>query len=107
MNGVTDKVLRGRLVDEAKAAVVEAIAQLPEDHQLHQVSNGQLDEYIEEHEAKLMRAQVLDTGTRADGRKCDEIRPITVEAGLLPRAHGSGLFTRGSTQVLSIATLGT
>src|SRR5262249_28753640 len=42
-----------------------------------------------------------------DGRRCDEIRPITVEVGLLPRAHGTGLFTRGSTQALSICTLGT
>ncbi len=54
-----------------------------------------------------MRRKILDQGVRADGRKTDEIRPISTMVGLLPRAHGSGLFTRGETQVLSIATLGT
>jgi polyribonucleotide nucleotidyltransferase len=107
MNGVTNKTVRANLVDEALNAVIEAIAQLPEDSELRTISESKIEALLEEHEAKLMRAQVLDTGTRADGRKCDEIRPITVEAGLLPRAHGSGLFTRGTTQVLSIATLGT
>ena len=54
-----------------------------------------------------MRKLILEQGQRADGRKTDQIRPIRTEVGLLPRAHGSGLFTRGETQVLSIATLGT
>ena len=53
------------------------------------------------------RALILDKGQRADGRAVDEIRPIWSKVNLLPRAHGSGLFTRGETQVLSIATLGT
>ncbi|MBN1137350.1 MAG: polyribonucleotide nucleotidyltransferase [Anaerolineae bacterium] len=54
-----------------------------------------------------LRRRVLDHGQRADGRKTDEVRPIWSQVGILPRAHGSGLFTRGETQVLSIATLGT
>jgi polyribonucleotide nucleotidyltransferase len=58
-------------------------------------------------EYHAMRAQILDKGVRADGRKVDEIRPITVEVGLLPRTHGSALFTRGQTQALGVATLGT
>jgi polyribonucleotide nucleotidyltransferase len=53
------------------------------------------------------RRLILEKGQRADGRKPDEIRPISSQVGLLPRAHGSGLFTRGETQVMSIATLGT
>jgi polyribonucleotide nucleotidyltransferase len=53
------------------------------------------------------RRLILEKGQRADGRKPDEIRPIWSKVGLLPRAHGSGLFTRGETQVISIATLGT
>ncbi|MCL2491757.1 MAG: polyribonucleotide nucleotidyltransferase, partial [Coriobacteriia bacterium] len=57
-------------------------------------------------EKKTMRAMVLDEGERADGRTTTEIRPITVEVGYVPKVHGSGLFTRGQTQVLSIATLG-
>ncbi len=107
MHCITDKATRQALVDEAEAAVVETIAALPEDHQLRQVSSSQLSEYLELHEATLMRSQVLDTGVRADGRKCDEIRPITVQVGVVPRVHGTGLFTRGTTQVLSLATLGT
>ena len=55
----------------------------------------------------VMRRQILEQGQRADGRKADEIRPIWTMVALLPRVHGSGLFTRGETQVLSIATLGT
>jgi len=54
-----------------------------------------------------LRAQVLDTGERVDGRKANEVRAITIEAGLLPRAHGSALFTRGQTQALVAVTLGT
>ncbi len=53
------------------------------------------------------RRLILEKGQRADGRRTDEIRPIWAMTGLLPRAHGSGLFTRGETQVVSIATLGT
>jgi polyribonucleotide nucleotidyltransferase len=53
------------------------------------------------------RKLILEKGQRADGRRTDEIRPIWSKVGLLPRAHGSGLFTRGETQAMSIATLGT
>ncbi len=106
MDGVTDKTVRANLVDEAKEAVVQAIEALPEDHRLR-LEPPKLAAVIEEYEAELMRAQVLETGRRADGRRCDEIRPITVEVGVLARTHGSGLFTRGTTQVLSVCTLGT
>ncbi len=55
---------------------------------------------------KQVRQAILTTGQRPDGRKTDEIRPLSSEVGLIPRAHGSGLFTRGQTQVLTVATLG-
>ncbi len=55
---------------------------------------------------KTVRELVLEEGIRMDGRDLDTIRPISVEVGLLPRAHGSGLFTRGQTQALTVATLG-
>lgn len=55
---------------------------------------------------KQVRAGILERNERPDGRKIEEVRPITVEVGLLPRTHGSGLFTRGQTQALTIATLG-
>jgi polyribonucleotide nucleotidyltransferase len=106
MDSVTVKQVRQTHIDAAKKAVVDAIAELSEDHPLKAVSSSVLAEALEYYEADLMRAKVLDTGVRADGRRCDEIRPITVECGILPRTHGTGLFTRGTTQVLSIATLG-
>lgn len=57
-------------------------------------------------EKHAMRAMVIETGERADGRTSTEIRPLYIKAGYLPRVHGSGLFQRGQTQALSIATLG-
>ncbi len=60
-----------------------------------------------EAEKKVVRERILNEGKRPDGRKPTEIRPIWCEVGFSPRAHGSGLFTRGETQVLTLATLGT
>ena len=57
-------------------------------------------------EKRHVRTQILEKGVRPDGRDLVTIRPISCAVGLLPRTHGSGLFTRGQTQVLSIATLG-
>ena len=62
---------------------------------------------LEEIEYRVMRAQVLEKGERVDGRDLDTIRPITIEVGVLPRTHGSALFTRGETQALVSVTLGT
>ena len=61
-----------------------------------------LDNIVKEEVRRL----ILEEGIRPDNRKVDEIRPITSEVGLLPRTHGSGLFKRGQTQVLTVATLG-
>jgi len=58
-------------------------------------------------ERNLLRGMILDEGVRADGRSTDQIRPITIEVGTLPRTHGSCLFTRGETQALVVTTLGT
>ncbi|MBF8298958.1 MAG: polyribonucleotide nucleotidyltransferase, partial [Dehalococcoidia bacterium] len=72
-------------------------------------SQGKLGEVAEIFDAylkKVVRETIVHRGIRPDGRTTKEIRPITCEVGLLPRTHGSGLFTRGQTQVLSITTLG-
>lgn len=58
-------------------------------------------------EKRIIRAGILEKGFRIDGRKHNEVRPITCEVGILPRVHGSGLFTRGETQAIVTATLGT
>ncbi|MFA7411910.1 MAG: polyribonucleotide nucleotidyltransferase [Tissierellaceae bacterium] len=65
-----------------------------------------IDETIESMLKEEVRRLIIEDGIRPDNRKTDEIRPISTEVGLLPRAHGSGLFTRGQTQALTIATLG-
>ena len=61
---------------------------------------------VKEVKREIVRGMILDEGIRADGRKLDEIRPISIETNLLPRAHGSCLFTRGQTQALAVATRG-
>lgn len=62
---------------------------------------------IHDMEKEVLRSNILDKGTRLDGRSLTEVRPITCEVGLLPRAHGSAVFTRGETQALVVTTLGT
>jgi len=62
---------------------------------------------IHDVESEVLRKRILDEGVRADGRRPDEIRPIVIEVGVLPRTHGSALFQRGETQALAVVTLGT
>ncbi|SHH22717.1 polyribonucleotide nucleotidyltransferase [Thermosipho atlanticus] len=77
-----------------------------EDEEELKIQENLLKELFDEKAKKLMRKIIINEGIRADGRKPDEIRPITCELGLLPRTHGSALFTRGETQSLGIVTLG-
>ncbi|MBE6688767.1 MAG: polyribonucleotide nucleotidyltransferase [Ruminococcaceae bacterium] len=65
-----------------------------------------IDECIYKLQKKIVRRWLLDEGKRVDGRRMDQIRPLAAEVGLFPRVHGSGMFTRGQTQVMTIATLG-
>ena len=67
----------------------------------------EISNYLEDIEYRVMRKQVLERGERVDGRDLDTIRPITIEPGVLPRTHGSAVFTRGQTQALVSVTLGT
>ncbi|NTV45734.1 MAG: polyribonucleotide nucleotidyltransferase [Chlorobiales bacterium] len=71
------------------------------------LSDRAIKEYIHDIEKHVMREMILADGKRLDGRKLHEIRPISIELGLIPRAHGSALFTRGETQALVTLTLGT
>ncbi|MBI3122476.1 MAG: polyribonucleotide nucleotidyltransferase, partial [candidate division NC10 bacterium] len=91
------KARRKVLLDEALAAV----AAEPEGTTL------QVKEIFEELEKQEMRRLILEEGRRADGRSVTQVRPITCEVGVLPRTHGSALFTRGQTQALATTTLGT
>lgn len=105
-----DKHARYTLVGAAKKAVVEALvpADLAKsDPAAAKTLTGQVQASFELLQYNLMREMILSEQIRIDGRDTKTIRPITVEAGLLPRAHGSSLFTRGETQVLAAVTLGT
>lgn len=74
--------------------------------EIYQDSSSQIDECMYRTQKYIVRRWLLDEQKRVDGRKMDEIRPLAAEVSLLPRTHGSGLFTRGQTQVLTVATLG-
>jgi polyribonucleotide nucleotidyltransferase len=88
-------------VDLVKKEVIEALtADFPDNAK-------DIADLVADVEYRALRSQVLDRGERVDGRKPNEVRPISIETGILPRAHGSALFTRGQTQALVAVTLGT
>src|ERR1700691_3776891 len=82
----------------------ELVAEVPEDDA---ASKAKLKEYYEKLRERIFRDQVIDHKRRPDGREFDQIREIWIEVGVLPRAHGSAVFTRGETQALVTTTLGT
>ncbi|MGY6644079.1 MAG: polyribonucleotide nucleotidyltransferase [Salinarimonas sp.] len=99
-----DKQQRYAAIDAAKAKVTEAL--LPEDGE-PRFAPEMVKATFKEVQAKIVRWAILDEGERIDGRDVKTVRPIVSEVGLLPRTHGSALFTRGETQALVVATLGT
>jgi polyribonucleotide nucleotidyltransferase len=98
-------------LDAIKGELAAAIEALADDNsvKLAVAANGKaLGNTYKAVTKKLMRRQIVDDNVRVDGRKLDEVRPISCQVGLLPkRVHGTGLFQRGLTQVMSVATLGT
>ena len=102
---IADKMARHKAVDAAKAKVMAHL--LPEGHENPPYTKLQIGAQFKELEAKIVRWNILDTGKRIDGRDLKTVRPIVAEVGVLPRTHGSALFTRGETQALVVATLGT
>jgi polyribonucleotide nucleotidyltransferase len=81
--------------------------QVIEDLTAENLDAAKAKELLKDLEADIVRNAILDTGLRIDGRDTKTVRPIIAEVGVLPRAHGSSLFTRGETQALAVATLGT
>ena len=103
-----DRNVRDAHLDAIKAELLAAIAALPDEDPVKLVADKKvISATYKELTKKLMRLQVIEQSVRIDGRKLDEVRPIWTEVGVIPRVHGSGLFNRGLTQVLTIATLGT
>ncbi|BCG62973.1 MAG: polyribonucleotide nucleotidyltransferase [Methyloprofundus sp.] len=98
---IAEKLVRQDKLSEIRAAVVE---QLTADDQY---AESDIRDIIEEIEKRVVRTAILTDRRRIDGRDLDVVRPIAVRTGVLPRTHGSALFTRGETQALVVATLGT
>ena len=97
---ITDKDERNAKVDEAKNKISEEFAEKYPDQ------GSDIGEVVYNIQKEIVRNMLLNEQRRPDGRAFDEIRPISCEVGLLPRTHGTGLFTRGLTQVMTVATLG-
>jgi len=102
---ISGKLERYAAVDAVYTEVLNEFC--PEDAEELEFDRGTVRACVDEIEGEIAAAMVLDTGVRADGRKPNELREITCEVGVLPRVHGSALFTRGETQSLVAVTLGT
>jgi polyribonucleotide nucleotidyltransferase len=101
---ITAKQERYKAVDAVKGKVFSAL--FPTDGE-PKFSKERVAEVFHDLQAKVVRWNILDTGIRIDGRDVKTVRPIVAQVGVLPRTHGSALFTRGETQALVVATLGT
>jgi polyribonucleotide nucleotidyltransferase len=102
---IADKDERNQALEAVRDSVVAAMADELGDE--YASVEGQIRRAIDDVESDTMRGAIVKTSKRADGRGPTEIRPIEIEVGVLPRTHGSALFTRGNTQSLGVVTLGT
>ncbi|MFO1209925.1 MAG: polyribonucleotide nucleotidyltransferase [Amaricoccus sp.] len=98
--GVRDKLARQDAVKAAKAQILDGLSE-------EEQADANLDAVIKKLESDVVRWDILDAGRRIDGRDLVTVRPIEAQVGVLPRTHGSSLFTRGETQALVVTTLGT
>ena len=121
---IKDEALADKVANEVQSAISEAYKipeKLSRQNQLKVIRNELIEKLTEDEayessavrgafeslEKRVVRDYVLDTNNRIDGRDLSSVRPITVRTGVLPRTHGSSLFTRGETQAIVVATLGT
>jgi polyribonucleotide nucleotidyltransferase len=95
-----DKMERGDRYDKLKVEVLEQL-----DEETYE-SEGEVFDLLSAYKKAVMRGRIVNEGQRLDGRSFDEVRPIDCEVGVLPRTHGSALFTRGETQAMVVGTLG-
>ncbi|MGD2171887.1 MAG: polyribonucleotide nucleotidyltransferase [Gammaproteobacteria bacterium] len=101
--GIADKMERQNRLSEVRDAIVAALVTESEDSP----AEGAVREAIGKLEKSIVRGRIIAGEKRIDGRDTKTVRPITIRTGLLPRAHGSALFTRGETQAIVVTTLGT
>jgi len=99
---VQEKLAREEAIENVKKEVLASYEEQEADEETIKQVNAVLDKLVKEEVRRLITVEKI----RPDGRKVDEIRPLSSSVGILPRAHGSGLFTRGQTQALSVCTLG-
>jgi polyribonucleotide nucleotidyltransferase len=99
---VIGKHIRSKAIKDLYKETVEKFSDVIDESNEKKVSK-----LFEDMEYEIVRESILESNKRTDGRKPEEIRPITCEIGVLPRTHGSALFTRGETQALAVTTLGT
>jgi len=105
---IKDKLKRQAKVDEVLKETIEQLLADPEPQTANpEISKGDIKKSFENLESETVRRLIIEKGIRADGRGLKDIRPINIKIGVLPRTHGSALFTRGETQALVVATLGT
>ncbi len=97
---IPEKMARHKTIRQAKRDVVDALGEE------YAERTGEIKAILDDLQKRISRELILKEGRRIDGRAFDEIRPITCNVGVLPRPHGSALFTRGETQVLGVLTLG-
>lgn len=102
--GIADKLTREERLEEIEAEILEKLTS--DSTEVPASLETDVSSVLKAVTKEQLRKMVTEEKVRIDGRKCDEIRPIWCEVGLLPRVHGTGLFTRGQTQVLTNATLG-
>ncbi|HQE99811.1 MAG TPA: polyribonucleotide nucleotidyltransferase [Anaerolineae bacterium] len=100
------ELLKGERIESMNTLEKDVQAQLAEEAEANGWTAIQISEAFHEVFKQLVRTRILDEGVRPDGRDPRTIRPLSAEVGLFPRPHGTGLFNRGETQVLSLATLG-
>ncbi|TVP57656.1 MAG: polyribonucleotide nucleotidyltransferase [Gemmatimonadales bacterium] len=103
---IADKTARKEALSNVREELEGALEEELSDEEWSDAS-GEVGDIMRGLEKAAMRKQILDDGIRSDGRDMDTVREITCEIGILPRTHGSALFTRGQTQALAVATLGT
>ena len=100
---ISDKTQRNVAMNELTDRVLSSLIEADDSYREHEKAVGDIIRSVEK---RLIRARILSEGKRVDGRNVEEVRPITTEVGLLPRTHGSALFTRGQTQALVTTTFG-
>ncbi len=104
IEGLEKFLIKKEREDRFNAIIEKAVEELEEEYP---DSKGIIGEILDKFDGEVVRKRILEEGKRADGRGLTDIRPIDIKIGLLPRTHGSAVFTRGETQSLGVTTLGT